>query len=194
MELQLMSLATLNSGATAPTVEVTIARAGEKAILANMMQLYIHDFSEFWSGTAEGELEADGRFEPYPLGAYWHEAGRVPLLIRANGRLAGFALLNDVSHSGRPVERNMAEFFIVRKHRRGGVGTVAARAIFSRYPGLWEAAVARRNFAALRFWRAAVGGHPDLAAVEEIDLDDARWNGLILRFSINPAKIPGASG
>jgi predicted acetyltransferase len=167
----------------APVVQVAPAPASARDVLANLMQLYIHDFSEFWAGTADGELDEDGRFGEYPhLDAYWREAGRVALLIRADGALAGFALINDISHSGRPVERNVAEFFIARKHRRGGVGAAAARAIFSLYPGQWEAAVARRNEGALAFWRKAIGGHAGAREIEEFDLSDNRWNGPILRF------------
>ncbi|HEY2179824.1 MAG TPA: GNAT family N-acetyltransferase [Caulobacteraceae bacterium] len=167
-------------------VGVSLAPSAARQTLSNLMQLYMHDFSQFWGGTADGELGEDGRFGEYPyLDAYWRESGRVPLLIRAGGSLAGFALVNDASHSGRPVDRNVAEFFIVRKHRRGGVGAAAARAIFSLYPGQWEAAVARRNEGALAFWRQAVAGHPSVGDLEELDLSDARWNGVILRFRIN---------
>ena len=171
-------------------VQVAEASPGERTALANLMQFYIHDFSEFWSGRADdGDLEDDGRFAEYEhLDAYWREAGRVPVLIRVDCRLAGFALLNDISHSGRPVDRNMAEFFVARKHRRSGVGTQAARTLFSRYPGLWEAAVARANLPALAFWRKAVGGHPDVEALDELDLADDRWNGWVLRFRIGGAR------
>lgn len=165
-------------------VEVRIASGGERAALANLMQLYIHDFSEFWSGTPEGELQDDGRFADYPLGAYWQEQSRVPLLFRLAGRPIGFALLNAVGHGAGPIDRNMAEFFIVRKHRRGGVGTTAARQIFSLYPGQWEVAVARRNVAALPFWRGAIGGHPQAADVVEFDLDSGAWNGALFRFRV----------
>ena len=55
-------------------IEVTPARAGEKPVLANLMQLYIHDFSEHWAGTSNGELQHDGRFADYPyLDSYWSE-------------------------------------------------------------------------------------------------------------------------
>jgi predicted acetyltransferase len=166
-------------------VEIAVAEAHERAVLANLMQLYIHDFSEFWHDRTDGELGADGRFADYPfLDAYWGEPGRIPLLFRVGGRPAGFALLNDISHSGRPVDYNMAEFFVVRKHRRGGVGTAAARTVFSLYPGQWEAAVARRNLAALPFWRKAASGHPSVSDLEEFDLADHSWNGPILRFRI----------
>ena len=78
----------------------------------------------------------------------------------------------------------MAEFFILRKHRRAGVGAAAARAVFARYPGVWEAAVVRRNTAALAFWRRAVAGCPQLESLEEIDMTGPHWDGPVLRFRI----------
>src|SRR5262249_5419547 len=100
------------------------------------------------------------------------------------GHLIGFALIDAHSHSGRPLERNMAEFFIVRAHRRGGAGTDAARQIFGRYPGQWEAAVTRRNKGALPFWRTAISGHPQVEAIEERDFNTPDWNGPIFRFRV----------
>lgn len=167
-------------------LSIDLARPHERPILDNLMQLYIHDFSEQWAGTERGELQDDGRFAPNMFDDYEATAERFALLIRVNGKLAGFALINDHSHSGRPADRNMAEFFVVRKHRRSGVGTAAAQAIFSRYSGLWEAAVARRNTAALSFWRRAAATHPDCHGVEETDVTSERWNGPILRFRIEP--------
>lgn len=167
-------------------IEIAIARHEDKVALTNLMQLYIHDFSEHWSETSNGELQDDGKFAEYPLDAYWREADRIPLLLKRGGRLIGFALLNAVSHSGRPVERNMAEFFIARKHRGHGAGTVAAQMIFSRYPGLWEVAVARRNIGALAFWRRAINNHPRVENAEERDVASANWNGPIIRFRIQP--------
>ena len=107
-----------------PDVEVRLAGREEKPALANLFQLYVHDFSEQWAGRDDSELGDDGLFSPYPhLDAYWGEAGRLPFLIRVGGHVAGFALVNAHSHSGLTVDRNVAEFFVVRKHRRGGAGT-----------------------------------------------------------------------
>ncbi len=167
-----------------PQVEVSVAQPQECGALANLTQLYIHDFSEFWAGTVDGEVQDDGRFADYPLDAYWREASRIPLLLRLDDRLIGFALLNAIGHGDWPVERNMAEFFIVRKHRRGGVGTAAARQVFSLYPGDWEVAVARKNLGALSFWRQAIGGHAQVRDVEELDLTTAAWNGPVFRFDV----------
>lgn len=171
--------------ATDAQVEIGPARADEREILENLFQLYVHDFSEQWAGTERGELEEDGRFAHYPLESYWREAGRIALLLRVGGHLAGFALINDHAHSGRPAERNMAEFFVVRKHRRGGVGLAAARAIFRRYPGLWELAVARQNTGALAFWRKTIRAPTIAREIEETMTDGPRWDGTIFRFRVD---------
>lgn len=163
-------------------VELEVCAADKRPTLENLFQLYTHDFSDFWMGREDGELQEDGRFEPYPyLDSYWTEADCTPYLIRAEGHLAGFALINRFSHSGMPLDWSVAEFFVARKHRRGGVGFAAATQIVRARPGLWEMAVARKNTGALPFWRgvaSAVAG----TSVEELDLSDDRWNGAILRF------------
>jgi predicted acetyltransferase len=166
--------------------EVTLEPAGpeRRETLGNLFQLYVHDFTEQWAGTERGELGEDGRFEPYPyLDSYWEEPDREAFLIRADGRLAGFVLINRFSHSGLPLDHAMAEFFVVRKHRRGGVGRAAARAAIGGRPGQWELAVARKNLGALAFWRGVAA---ELAAgeVEALDQSDDHWNGLIIRFRV----------
>jgi predicted acetyltransferase len=165
--------------------EVTLEIAGpeRRGALENLCQLYAHDFSEFWAGRDDGELQEDGRFPQYILlDSYWTDAARTPILIRAGGHVAGFALINSFSHSGLPLDFAVAEFFVVRKHRRAGVGFTAATEIIRERPGQWEMAVARRNTAALPFWRrvAAAAGGP---TVEEVDRDDELWNGPIVRLT-----------
>ena len=150
----------------------------------NLFQLYTHDFSEHWTDRADGELDEDGLFGDYAyLDAYWSEPRRTPLLIRADGHLAGFALVNDFAHSGLATDYSIAEFFVVRKHRRAGVGHAAATAIIAARPGQWEIAVIRRNAGAQAFWRrvAAAVASGD---VEELDRNDDLWDGLILRFRV----------
>jgi predicted acetyltransferase len=165
-------------------VQLIQATPDDREALANLLQLYIHDFSEHWAGRSEGELGEDGRFPKYPLDAYWTEPSHVPLLIRVNGHLGGLALVNNVSHLGRPVDRNVAEFFVVRKHRRCGVGLLAAHQTFSRYPGQWEIAVARRNAVALAFWRKAARQHPLATEIDETDVTTPAWNGPVIRFRV----------
>ncbi len=107
-------------------IEVIPAPAEQEPILANLLELYAHDFSEYM----ELELGPDGRFGYEHLPLYWKEDGRHPLLIKVSGSLAGFALVSMGSRiSGAENVRDMTEFFIIRGRRRLGVGTKAAQAI-----------------------------------------------------------------
>jgi predicted acetyltransferase len=171
-------------------VQVTIESAADRAeTVENLFQLYVHDFSDFWT-QRQVDLGEDGRFPPFPpLASYWTEPHREPLLIRADGNVAGFALLNRHSHSGLPVDVGMGEFFVARPYRREGVGRAAALEVIGARPGQWEIAVARRNLPALSFWRGvAAAAAPE--GVDERDQDDARWNGTILRFVRTRAATP----
>lgn len=165
------------------TISVLPAPPSQRCLLERLLQLYLHDFSEFAPRhTTYGEVGADGLF-PYPPGLdpYWQAPDREPLLIRADGTVAGFALLNRWSALDRPLDWAVAEFFVLRKHRRAGVGTRAAHTMFLRHPGRWEVAVAAYNPAALRFWRHAAGSVP--GGAEEHPGDGRRWNGTVLTFN-----------
>ena len=163
-------------------MQVTEAGSSHASLIQNLMQLYTHDFSEFWAGTTRGDLDPDGRFPAYPLEDYWSRAHWWAGLICCNARLAGFALINDETHSGMPAQRNMAEFFVLRKYRGNGVGQAAAEILFSRHPGSWEVAVARRNTRALQFWPKLIRSSPRASSIDEMDVQNAHWNGPILRF------------
>jgi predicted acetyltransferase len=129
------------------TVEVVAAPIGEKPILSRLLELYAYDFSEL-TGT---DVCEDGTYGGYPyLDACWTEPDRHPFLFRVDGRIAGFALVR----SGRP--HDMAEFFVMRKYRRGGIGAEAARAVFSEFPGEWQVRQIAANVGAIAFWRRAI--------------------------------------
>jgi predicted acetyltransferase len=167
-----------------PNVTLEPCTADRRPALEAMFQLYVHDFSEYWAGQPRGELQEDGRFEEYPyLDLYWAEPTRSAWLIRVDGHLAGFALLSAESHSGAPADHDVAEFFVVRKHRRGGVGFAAASQLIAPRQGLWEIAVTRANVGALAFWRR-VAAEMAAGEVDEQWFDDHRWNGAILRLEV----------
>ena len=171
----------MNSGAIAD-VEVDGASTDERATIVNLFQLYMHDFSEFAEiGTLHGEVASDGRFAHGALDVCWREEGWFPLLIRADRRLAGFALVSPWSALDRPLDRAVAEFFVLRKYRRARVGMRAGKLIFERFPGRWEVPVASYNRPALPFWRKTVRASIGRDA-EEFAGDDERWSGPVLCF------------
>lgn len=137
------------------------ATRDESPILANLLELHIHDLSQAFAL----EPGPDGRFGYDRLPSYWQEPTlRFPFLIRRASRVVGFALAT----RGSPVIEDpevldVAEFFVLRRHRRSGVGTRAAFLLWDRMPGRWIVRVAQNNLRGLPFWRAAVsaytGGH-----------------------------------
>ena len=160
-------------------IELERALPARRDALRHLMQLYVYDFSE----TLGLELEEDGRFAAPALDAYWEDARRHPFFIRAGGRLAGFALVHRGSRlSGDADVWDMAEFFVLRRHRRAGVGLEAARQAFAAHRGTWEVRQRREATAATAFWRRAIGECTG-GAFTEVDLDDARWRGPVQRFT-----------
>jgi hypothetical protein len=72
-----------------PVLELIPAEREQEPIIANLLELYIHDFSEF----NNCELGEDGRFGYRRLPLYWNEPGRHPFLVRIDGKLAGVVLI-----------------------------------------------------------------------------------------------------
>jgi predicted acetyltransferase len=144
---------TISRSTSAKDVEVIPALPEQETILANMLELYAHDFSEFVDLT----LGPDGRFGYKRLHLYWEEPGRYPFIIMVDGQLAGFVFVRGGSEvSNDPDVWDMAEFFVVRGFRRLGVGMKAAREIWRKFPGRWEVRVMDRNQKAREFWRHAI--------------------------------------
>jgi predicted acetyltransferase len=134
-------------------IEVVPASPDEEPILANLLELYAHDFSDFYGI----ELGADGRFGYKSLPLYWSDPDRHPFLVRVDGKLAGFVLVKRGSEvSGTKNVWDMAEFFVVRGYRRRGVGAQIAPEVWKRFPGAWEVRVMPANVSALDFWAHAI--------------------------------------
>lgn len=148
------------------------------------MQFYVYDFSELEPAESDRfDVNGAGRFEEYALDPYWRDDGYWPLLIEVDGKAAGFALVNRESHRGAAGERNMGEYFVMRKFRKGGVGTEALRQVFARHPGVWEVAIAERNEGAKAFWPRAIRacGGRDVVCHRG---DGIHWTGPIWAFRI----------
>jgi predicted acetyltransferase len=166
---------------------IEAAASAERPLLENLTQLYLHDFSALYADTNRLDLGSDGLFQPDPpLDRWWTEPDHLPLLLRWHGKPAGFALINRHSHMGAPIDHGVAEFFVVRKYRRLGLGAAAAHAVFGHLPGRWEAAVMRSNAKAQMFWEAAIRNCPKASAITAHDRADGEWNGCIFGFSIAP--------
>ncbi len=140
--------------------EVRLVRVAEKHkdVLANLVQFYRYDYTE----VRDLDLSPHGTYPYRYLDHYFVEAGREAMFILAGERLAGFALMRRLDDGCHQV----AEFFVLKAHRRHGVGRTAALALFRRFPGRWRLEFDHANAAGAAFWP----GVADAAAVGEVEV------------------------
>lgn len=165
------------------TIEVQPVPLSEKHILHNLMELYLHDFSEY----EDLDVDEDGRFGDEYLDRYWIEPERHPFLIKVADRLAGFVLVRDIKSDDQAVTHSIAEFFVMRKYRRRGVGRHVATMIFDRFPGRWLVCQEETNRPAQVFWRRVIGEYTQGNFTEE-QLHSEEWHGPCQRFESRSAE------
>jgi predicted acetyltransferase len=159
-------------------IELLRATRDDASMLANVFQYYVYDMTEI----VDLELGGDGRFVVPALDAWWTDARRHPHFIQLDGKVVGFALVQQGSRiTGDDQTWNVAEFFVMRKYRRGGVGGAAAVRVFDAYRGTWEVRELASNHGGIAFWRRVIGIYTKGNFREEI-LDDARWRGPVQSF------------
>jgi predicted acetyltransferase len=142
------------TAANAPGGVLQRASAADAPLLENLLELYIHDLSEI----VAVEPGPDGRFGYPRLAQYFTEPERRhAFLIRSGVALAGFALVTRGSPaSDDPEALDVAEFFVLRRHRRTGIGREAAFALWDLLPGQWVVRVFEANRSGLPFWSRTV--------------------------------------
>ncbi|MFN0095984.1 MAG: GNAT family N-acetyltransferase [Dehalococcoidia bacterium] len=129
-------------------VTVDLAKPEQKPVLRGLLACYLHDLSEF-----DGrEFSEFGEFVFPELDHYWLEHDdRFPILIRADGQLAGFALVKKCDAAW-----SMADFFVLRKFRRQKVGAAAALKIIPGFVGPWAVTSDKLNDPARTFWQRII--------------------------------------
>ena len=162
------------------TITLDPIQPAEVPALRNLWELYVHDFSEFLNKVPgpDGRFESDARF------THRIAPPRELLWIHRDGQRAGFVFISPRSHlDGDPTVSDVDQFFVLRAHRRAGVGRAAAALAFARRPGRWEVREAASNLPARTFWRRAIAEATGGRFTErELDHDGARW--LVQSFSV----------
>jgi predicted acetyltransferase len=159
-------------------------------VLRNLLELYIHDLSEIFTI----ELGVDGLFGYDNLARYWTEpATRHAFLIKDGDNVAGFAFVTRGSPaSDNPEDLDVAEFFVLRGHRRSGVGRQAAMALWDVVPGDWVVRVSEANRAGLPFWSEVIRSYTSGDFVESAQPEGWR----VFRFASTAwrTRVPQLSG
>lgn len=161
------------------TVELTPVAEQHKSVLANLIQLYRYDFSEIRGY----DLTAHGTFVYRYLDHYFTEHTREACFITADDALAGFTTTRRLDGGIREV----SEFFVVRRHRRHGIGQTAAHQMFRRHPGPWQLAFDHANHPAAQFWPRVTASIAD-GPVQRTDRypPDVAYPGTWLRLHVQP--------
>lgn len=125
----------------------------QKSVLIQVMELYNYDFSMF----SDDDLNEHGYYGYSHIDDYWNEDGRFPYFIRVDEKIAGLVFVcscceyNDLNNP-----HNIAEFFIMQKYRKKGIGKNVAIQIFNLYKGGWEVSQWSKNLPAQKFWRSVI--------------------------------------
>lgn len=158
-------------------IELVRTTVEQLPLIANLYQYYAYESSD-WE---EEEVEPDGRFylhEPH-LVRYWQEPEWSAELILADGFIAGFLLIERSELAGIDA-LEFADLFILRKHRRQGIGRLLAQQVLNR-GGTWLVRLYAQDQLAMAFWRSMQAELP-LGSRQVWSDDDPE----LLSYLINP--------
>lgn len=138
-------------------MKITLSKATnkDKDTIQNLGRFYVYEMSRYCGFLPDWETPPNGLFACRDLSPYCEEPERHAFLIKVDGELAGFVLINKIG-STPDVDWNIGEFFVVSKFQGKGVGRHTAEQIFSQFPGTWETTQMPENKAAIDFWEKVV--------------------------------------
>lgn len=130
-------------------VELKPVPVDEKEILRNLLEKYDYEFSQ-WDKRDVSKL---GLYGYDYLDYYWTEAKRWAYFIVVDDKLAGFAMVNDLPEvDDRETDFQLAEFRVMYKYRRSGVGRQAFVKLMDVHKGRWQLKLHPANIASVHFW------------------------------------------
>ncbi|MEY4578845.1 MAG: hypothetical protein RL701_3548, partial [Pseudomonadota bacterium] len=137
-----------------PQVTLQLVTRERESPLANLLELYVHDMSEWFPI----QISEEGRFGYAWLPTYWSDPEkRFPYLIYSEEGLSGFVLVTIGSEGhADPNIIDVAEFFVLRRLRRSGVGRAAIQQLWDQRPGRWLVRVSEGNPAGQAFWSKVI--------------------------------------
>lgn len=136
--------------------EVQLERVTEstRQTLWNLLQYMLFETSPSGKNVAN----EDGSFDYKYFDNYFTDSDRDAYLIKSKtGELMGFVMINQYLQKVK-TGHSIAEFLVLPRFRRNGVGSEVAKRCFAMYPGSWEVGPADRSEPAYRFWKNVIDG------------------------------------
>jgi len=182
------------------TLEIVPASDSSRSLVGKLARRYLAEVATQagWRMSPEGLLDGGDRLANYwgltPAEGAWPSAWRgFPFVIRVDGRPGGFALVKRLSAA--PATFDMGEFFVVRRHRRRGIGRRAATWLFDCFAGSWEVREMPNNAPAQRFWRQVIADYTGGAFTETREIfaayDEREF--IVQRFATPGPRPPAAA-
>ena len=137
-----------------PEVRLVAAAAEDIPFVQALSRFYVYDVARQVAPRLDWPATRDWLFDPGDWSGYWDE-GNHPFLIEADGKIAGFCLVDRRAIVAR-LDWNMGQFFVLGPLAGRGIGRRAACRAFDRFPGLWQVTQIPENRAAVAFWRKVI--------------------------------------
>ncbi|MEI5909292.1 GNAT family N-acetyltransferase [Bacillus spongiae] len=112
------------------------------------------------------DVDENGLYRYNYFDQYWTENERFPFLIKVNEKYGGFAFVRKLKHETGSSYYSMAEFFILKKYRKIGVGKQSAFQLFNFFPGEWEISEVEENIPSQWFWRRIISEYTNGRYIE----------------------------
>ena len=158
-------------------IKLLSAKEAHRGILRQLCEFYCYDFSEY----TDADVDLAGHFHYRYLDHYWTEKGRYAFLILVDEHYAGFVMVNNVVHQITKDEgQALAEFFILRKYRRKGIGKQIAHQVFDKYPGKWEVAQELKNTISIAFWDQVIKDYLGPSTFPEVVVNEKNQKRIII--------------
>ena len=164
-------------------LEVIRAGIADKAIIANLMELYVYDLSRVVPEHNLFSLNQQGRFGYPRFDSFWQDSDRRAYLFKWDGQLAGFSLIHGSSfYHKQEAAKVIGEFCVLNMYCNHGLGTAAAEKIMRLQPGYWEMRVIDPNKRAVKFWHKVVKHVANDYVIHE--KNDHEWLGKVFVANI----------
>jgi predicted acetyltransferase len=134
-------------------IEIKTVLKSEKEILRNLLEKYSYEFSQY----TKIDVNPLGLYGYTYLDYYWTEKSRWAYFIIVDNTLAGFVMVIDMPEvDDIPADFQIAEFFVMHKYRKQGIGRKAVFEVFDKHHGKWQLKTHPNNVASCIFWTKVI--------------------------------------
>ena len=134
-------------------VELIQVKLDDREVLANLLEKYDYEFSQY----DDRDVNKIGLYGYPYLDLYWIENDRFAYFIIVDGKLAGFVMICNYREEGDPeTDFQVAEFFVMYKYRRSGIGKQAFFQVLGKHKGRWGLGWHTKNTTSAQFWEKVI--------------------------------------